>query len=94
MFYAKVIGKTYSNFKHYALEGIDIKIIQDIDIETGKSINKPILALDAVGVSIGDFISYEVSTQATWPFEDKLVPTDATIVAIIDSADLKKDEKK
>ena len=92
MFYAKVIGKTYSNFKHPALEGIGIKIIQDIDIETGEAAGSPILALDALGVSLGEFVGYEVSTEATWVFEDRLVPTDATIIAIIDSINIKEDK--
>ena len=92
MFYAKVIGKTYSNFKHPALKGISIKVIHDIDIETGKPIGSPILALDALGVSIGEFIGYEVSSEATWVFEDRLVPTDATIIAIIDSVYIKEGE--
>ena len=88
MLYAKVIGKTYSIFKHHALEGIDIKIIQEIDINTGDFIGNPLLALDAIGVSIGEYVGYEISTQATWPFEDRLVPTDSTITAIIDSINI------
>ena len=88
MFYAKVIGKTYSSFKHEALEGINIRIIQDIDITSGNLIGDPIFALDPIGVSIGEYVGYEVSTQATWPFERKMVPSDTTIVAIIDSINL------
>ena len=90
MFYAKVIGKTYSNFKYPSLEGIGIKIIQDINIETGEFMEKPFLALDALGVGIGEYIGYEVSTQATWAFENNLVPTDSTIIAIIDFVNIKK----
>ncbi len=88
MFYAKVIGKTYSNFKHNALEAIDIKIIHKIDIETKDMIGNPILALDPLGVALGEFVGFEISSEATWVFENKLVPTDTTIMAIIDSVDL------
>jgi microcompartment protein CcmK/EutM len=84
MLYAKVIGKTYSSFKHHALEGIDIKIIQELEIKTKNLVGKPFLALDPIGVAIGEYVGYEVSTQATWTFENKLVPTDSTITAIID----------
>ena len=90
MFYAKVIGKTYSNFKHATLKAIDIKIIHKIDIETKKTTGNPVLALDPLGDAIGEFIGFEISSEATWVFEDKLVPTDATITAIIDSIDLGK----
>jgi len=92
MFYAKVIGKTYSKYKHSALEGIDIKIIQNISVESGKAIGDPLLALDPIGVALEEFVGYEVSKEATWVFKDKLVPTDATITAIIDSVNIKKNK--
>ena len=88
MFYAKVIGKTYSNFKHYSYEGIEIKILQDINPETGDLMNKPLFALDAIGVGIGEYVIYEVSVEASSAFEDKKVLTDASITAIVDSVDL------
>jgi microcompartment protein CcmK/EutM len=88
MFYAKVIAKTYSNFKHYSYEGIEIKILQDINPETGDLINKPIFALDAIGVGIGEYVIYEVSVEASNAFDGKKVLTDASIIAIVDSVDL------
>ncbi len=88
MFYAKVLGKTYSNFKHYSYDGIEIKIIQDINPETGELINKPLFALDAIGVGIGEYVIYEVSVEASHAFEEKKVLTDAAITAIVDSVDL------
>jgi microcompartment protein CcmK/EutM len=88
MFYAKVIGKTYSNFKHYSYDGIEIKILQDINPETKVLMNKPLFALDAIGVGIGEYVIYEVSVEASSAFEDKKVLTDASITAIVDSVDL------
>jgi microcompartment protein CcmK/EutM len=88
MFYAKVIGKTYSNFKHYSYEGIEIKILQDINPETGVFINKPVFALDAIGVGIGEYVVYEVSVEAASAFDNKKVLTDASITGIVDSVDI------
>ena len=88
MFYAKVIGKTYSSFKYLTLEGIEIKIIQQLDMETKESIGKPIFALDAIGVGLGETVAYEVSTEASHPFEPEMVPSDTTIIAIIDKTDI------
>ncbi len=88
MFYAKVIGKTYSNFKHPSLEGLDIKIIEDVNIVTGKLTGKKTLAMDPLGVSIGEYVAYEVSTEATWAFDLDMVPADTSITAIIDSRDI------
>ncbi len=93
MFYAKVIGKTYSNFKYPSLDGIDIKIIQGVNIKTGELEDTISLALDPLGVSVGEYVGYEVSTEATWAFEDKLVPSDTTITAIIDSRDIEENNK-
>jgi ethanolamine utilization protein EutN len=93
MFYAKVIGKTYSNFKHYSYEGIEIKILQDINPETGGFINKPIFALDAIGVGIGEYVIYEVSVEASNAFDNKKVLADASIIGIVDSVDLFPKEK-
>lgn len=88
MFYAKVLGKTYSNFKHYSYDGIEIKIIQDINPETKELINEPIFALDAIGVGIGEYVIYEVSVEASLAFGEKKILTDAAITAIVDSIDL------
>ena len=86
---AKVIGKTYSKFMHPLLEGKNIKIIQDINAKTGRSMGKPFFAVDAIGVGIGELVAYETSFQATWAFSDHMIPVDCSITAIIDSLDVK-----
>jgi hypothetical protein len=53
---------------------------------------KLLLSLDAIGVSIGGYVGYEVSTQAIWPFEDKLVSFYSTITAIIDYINIREPE--
>ena len=62
--------------------------MQDINHETGDLINKPIFALDAIGVGIGEYVIYEVSMEAPYAFNEKRVLTDAYITAIVDSVDL------
>lgn len=90
MFLAKVIGITWSNHKHYSYDGIEIKVIQDVNPETGQLIGKPIFALDAVGSSIGEIVAYEVSLQAGWAFDHMDVLSDTTITAIVDSVNITK----
>ncbi len=46
---AKVIGKTYSEFMHPSLEGKDIKIIQILNAETGKTEGKLFLLYRSSG---------------------------------------------
>jgi len=88
MFLAKVIGVTWSDHKHYSYEGIEIKIIQDFNPETGDFTGKPFFAMDAVGAAIGETVAYEISFQAGQAFEHAIVLTDATITAIIDSVNI------
>jgi microcompartment protein CcmK/EutM len=85
---ARVIGKTYSEFKHPTLKGYDFKILQVVDAETGKLTGKPFFAIDPVGVALDEFVAYEESFQATWAFEDHNIPVDCSITAIIDSLDV------
>ena len=89
---AKVIGKTYSDFMHPSLEGKDIKILQVINAETGKVEGRPFFATDPLGVSIDEMVAFETSFQATWSYEDHMVPVDCSITAIIDSLDIEEGE--
>ena len=60
---ARVIGKTYSEFKHPALKGYDFKILQVVDAETGKLTGKPFFAIDPVGVALDEFVAYEEAVR-------------------------------
>ena len=82
---AKVIGKTYSKFMHPSLKGVGIKIIQVINPENMEPMGKPFFAADPLGVAIGETVAYEDSFQATWAFQDHMIPVDSAITAIIDS---------
>ena len=46
-----------------------------------------IVALDTVDSGAGDTVIYVSSTEATIPFKPQLIPTDATIVGIVDRVD-------
>ena len=84
---AKVIGKTYSEFKHPSLDGYDFKILQTINAETGELEGRPFFAIDPIGVALDEFVAFEESFQATWAFQDHDIPVDCSITAIIDSLD-------
>jgi microcompartment protein CcmK/EutM len=86
---AKVIGKTYSEFKHPSLKGYDFKILQIVDPGTGELTGRPFFAIDPLGVALDEFVAFEESFQATWAFEDHNIPVDCSITAIIDSIDIR-----
>ncbi len=88
MYYAKVIGNIVSTIKVKSLEGKKIQVIRPIDIRTGKTSEAFLIALDITSSSPGDVVGYEDGREAAWAFEKDDVPTDATIVAIIDKINL------
>jgi len=90
MYYAKVIGKIVSIVKYKGLVGKKIQIIQPVDMETGKNAGSFLVALDITSSSINDLVGYEDGTEAAWAFDGEDVPTDATIVSIIDNVNLRK----
>ena len=90
MFYARVIGKIISTIKYKGLVGKKIQIIQPVDMETGKDEGSFLVALDATASGVGDMVGYEDGMEATWAFDGEDIPTDATIVSIIDKVNINK----
>lgn len=88
MFYGKVIGNIISTIKLKSLEGKKIQIVRPIDMQTGFEYEKFIIALDTTDSGMGDYVGYEDGKEAAWAFEPEEVPTDATIVAIIDDVNI------
>ncbi|MDD5659359.1 MAG: EutN/CcmL family microcompartment protein [Actinomycetota bacterium] len=88
MFYGKVIGNIVSTIKLKSLEGKKIQIVRPIDMQTGFEYEKFIIALDTTDSGVGDYVGYEDGKEAAWAFEPEEVPTDATIVAIIDDVNI------
>lgn len=88
MFYGKVIGNIVSTIKLKSLEGKKIQIVRPIDMQTGFEYEKFIIALDTTDSGMGDYVGYEDGKEAAWAFEPEEVPTDATIVAIIDDVNI------
>ncbi|MCL6087921.1 MAG: ethanolamine utilization protein EutN [Actinobacteria bacterium] len=88
MFYGKVIGNVVATIKAKGLEGKKIQIIRPVDMKTGLESDKFIAALDITDSGIGDYVGYEDGREAAWAFEPQEVPTDATIIAIIDNVNI------
>ncbi|MBM3704902.1 MAG: ethanolamine utilization protein EutN [Actinobacteria bacterium] len=93
MFYAKVIGNVVATIKYKGLIGKKLQIIQPVNLSTGRKTGEPLIAVDSTDSGIGDFIGYEDGMEATWPFEGNDVPSDATIVSIIEKVNVYKLDK-
>jgi ethanolamine utilization protein EutN len=80
----RVIGKVVATMKNASLEGQRLLIVQPVD-RHGRDKGKAIVALDSVGAGAGETVYWCRGKEASFPFLPIEVPTEATIVGIVDS---------
>ena len=79
MYLGKVIGRVVSTVKDAALEGQKLLLVRRLP-------NGPaVVALDAVGAGAGETVYVCRGREAAFAFKPQEVPTEATVVAIVDS---------
>ena len=81
---ARVIGNVVSTVKNATLEGRKLMVIQILDGDL-RQVGKPLVAIDSVGAGAGELVFWRRGKEASFPFEGSEVPTDCTIVGIVDS---------
>jgi ethanolamine utilization protein EutN len=81
---ARVIGTVVATVKNDLLEGRKLLIIQPLDGRL-KDAGKPMVAIDSVGAGKGETVFWCRGKEASFPFAPAEVPTDCTIVGIVDS---------
>ena len=84
MFLGRVIGNVVCTMKNASLEGHRLLLVQPIDRHGGDT-GKPLVAVDSVGAGAGETIYWCRGREASFPFLPNDVPTEATIVGIVDS---------
>lgn len=87
---ARVIGTVVATVKNDLLEGRKLLVIQPLNAQLEKS-GKPMIAIDSVGAGTGEIVFWCRGKEASFPFMPVEVPTDCTIVGIVDSV-FKSDE--
>lgn len=84
----RVMGNVVCTIKNDPLEGKKLLLVQPLD-KDGKDVGKVLVALDAVGAGAGETIYWCRGREASMPwYPDQEVPTEATIVGIIDEIHL------
>ncbi len=83
MFLARVVGNVVATIKNPTLAQKKILIVQPID-KTGKDQGAKLLALDSVGAGAGETVYCCRGREASFPFLPEEVPTETSIVAIVD----------
>jgi ethanolamine utilization protein EutN len=81
---ALVIGTVVATIKNDLLEGRKLLVIQPLDGRLRES-GKPLIAIDSVGAGKGETVFWCRGKEASFPFAPAEVPTDCTVVAIVDS---------
>ena len=81
---ARVIGTVVSTMKNESLDGRKHLIVQTLDADL-KDKGTPMVALDSVGAGVGELVFWCRGKEASFPFKGEEIPTDCTIVGIIDS---------
>lgn len=87
MFLGRVVGKVVSTMKDASLTGQRLLIVQPLkpDLKAG---GKRLVMLDAVGAGAGELIYWCRGRESSFPFLPAEVPTDNTIVGIVDELHL------
>ena len=83
MFLARVVGTVVATRKDDRLVGAKLLVIQPLKND-GTASGKPLVAVDSVGAGVTENVFYVRGREASVPFLPDEVPTDATIVGIVD----------
>ena len=89
MVLARVVGSVVSTIKEIRLEGIKFLLLEKIDVNTLKGKNDFVVAMDAVGVGEGEIVFFVGGSSSRQTEVTNGKPSDATIIAIVDSFDIK-----
>jgi ethanolamine utilization protein EutN len=82
-----VIGTVVCTVKNKTLIGQKLLVVQPID-RYGREKGRALVALDSVGAGVGERIYWCRGKEASFPFLPEEVPTEATIVGIVDEVNL------
>lgn len=83
MVMAKVVGTVVASRKEDELVGLKLLLVRACDAD-GTPSGVPIVAVDAVGAGVGEFVLYVSGSSARQTKVTKDRPVDATIMAIVD----------
>ena len=87
MILGRVIGNVVSSAKDPALNGIKLLVVQPIGRDGGTT-GRSVVALDSVGAGVGETVYWCRGREASFPFLPVEVPTEATIVGIVDEVNM------
>jgi microcompartment protein CcmK/EutM len=84
MLIARVVGDVVSTMKDDKIVGRKLLIVREVSVEN-EIVGKPIVAVDTVDAGAGDVVLIAQGSSARQTTVTKETPTDAVIMAIVDS---------
>ncbi len=87
MHLARVVGTVVCSHKDARLAGVALLVIQPTGRD-GSDVGRTLVATDAAGAGIGERVFFVRGREAAFPFHPAEVPTDASIVGIVDVTDV------
>ena len=87
MLLGRVVGSVWATAKNPNLEGQRLLIVQPLTPELTKT-GRRVICTDATGAGAGELVYWCRGRESSFPFLPKEVPTDSTVVRIVDSIDL------
>ena len=83
MHLARVIGTVVSTVKYDGLVGRKLLVIQPIDARSNDD-GRPMVAIDSIGAGTGEVVIWCRGRESSFPFLPRNVPSDCTVVGIVD----------
>jgi len=93
LFLGKVIGNVWATQKYDAINNLKLMLVQPLNGDMQKT-DEPIIAVDTVGSGPGEVIYYITASEAVIPLPVNMAPVDASIVGIVDSINLEKQNQE
>lgn len=87
MHLARVVGTVVCTQKDTRLSGVKLLVLQPV-ARDGSDSGRTLVATDAAGAGVGERVFFVRGREASFPFHPVDVPTDATVVGIVDHADV------
>jgi microcompartment protein CcmK/EutM len=84
----RVMGRVWSTVKNESMAAQRLLIIQPVDIEL-KAAGRRLICADCVGAGAGELVYWCRGRESSFPFLPTEVPTDATVVGIVDELNVK-----
>ena len=83
----RVVGKVWATVKDEQLNALKLAIMQVVD-EKQNPTGTTFIAVDTIGAGDGDLVYWVGGGEATCVFPNRKIPSDVSIVGLVDSLDM------